>query len=87
MVFHPVDIAKVNVFLFYLRQCLQLQVPKKHQLLLRSFIVDIATSLNVKGSRQENLRNEFYQQSLLQDVNQLYRNPILMFDMMDIHIN
>lgn len=48
LIFNAAGLAKVNTWLFYHRQCLQLQVPKKHQLSLHTFIVDIPTSLNLK---------------------------------------
>ena len=42
---HLVDIAKVNAWLHYRRHCEQLEIPKKQELSLLDFVLEIAESL------------------------------------------
>lgn len=42
---HLVDIAKVNAWLHYRRHCEQLEIPKKRELSLLDFVLEIAESL------------------------------------------
>ena len=45
ILFHCVDIAKVNAWLVYRRHCNQLKIPKKSQLSLLKFTMSIASAL------------------------------------------
>ena len=45
LLFHCVDIAKVNAWLIYRRHCDQMRVPKKSQLSLLKFTMSIASAL------------------------------------------
>lgn len=49
LLFHAVDIAKVNAWLLYKRFCSQMNVPGKKRLSLLSFIAKIAESLTKAG--------------------------------------
>ena len=53
LIFHCIDISKVNAWLLYRRHCTQLRVPKKKQMSLRSFISHIATALKLKDKDTE----------------------------------
>ena len=50
VLFHCVDIAKVNVWLLYRRHCDQQKVPKKSQMLLLKFTSSIALALTKSGT-------------------------------------
>ena len=50
VLFHCLDIAKVNAWLLYRRYAEQMNVPRKQQLMLLKFITNIADSL-VKGGK------------------------------------
>ena len=45
MLFHCVDISKVNAWLLYRRHCKQLEIPKSRQFSLLKFSVSIASAL------------------------------------------
>ena len=45
VLFHCVDIAKVNAWLLYKRHCMQLETPKRKQKSLLKFVLEISHSL------------------------------------------
>ena len=49
LIFHCVDIAKVNAWLLYRRHCNQKGLPKKQIKTLKKFISEIASSLSHSG--------------------------------------
>ena len=53
LIFHCVDIAKVNGWLLYRRHCFQTDLPKNEILCLRKFILQVARSLCMKDADLE----------------------------------
>ena len=49
LIFHCIDIAKVNPWLLYLRHCQQKEVSKKLQMNLRTFTTKIASAFTLAG--------------------------------------
>ena len=49
VIFHALDICKVNEWLFYCCHCDQLAVPKKDQKSLLAFITELAGALRLAG--------------------------------------
>ena len=49
LIFHCIDIAKVNTWLLYLRHCQQKEVSKKLQMNLRTFTTKIASAFTLAG--------------------------------------
>ena len=48
LIFHCIDISKINAWLLYRSHCTQFKMPKNKQLSLRRFISQVATALNLK---------------------------------------
>ena len=56
VIFHCIDIAKVNAWLLYRRHCEQLNMPKKQRLSLLKFLIDIIEGLLKVGKSSKRSR-------------------------------